>query len=430
MTQQIKAIRGMNDILPENIHYWHRIERTVHDLLGRYGYQEIRIPVIEKSELFKRSIGEATDIVAKEMYSFDDRNGEHLTMRPEGTAGCVRAAIQNGLLHNQTQRLWYQGAMFRYERPQRGRYRQFHQIGAEVFGIEGPDIDAELILLLARLWRELGLDTMVTLQLNSLGSAQSRAAYRIKLSHYLGERRGQLDEDSLRRLESNPLRILDSKNPHMADLIANAPRLTEALDAESKCHFDQLCRILDIAGVKYEINPLLVRGLDYYSKTVFEWVTDRLGAQGSVCAGGRYDGLVSQLGGRETPAVGFAMGVERLAVMMQEAELGGTDHHPDLYLVQCGERARAQGIALAEKIRQPLPTLRLITHCGGGGFKSQFKKADRSRAQFALILADDEIERGQIGIKPLRGEGEQVMLGFDAAVDYLKQHILEKRAGV
>lgn len=423
MAQQIKAIRGMNDILPENIHYWHRIESTVRNLLGRYGYNEIRMPVIEKTDLFKRSIGEVTDIVEKEMYTFDDRNGESLTMRPEGTAGCVRAAIQNGLLHNQTQRLWYQGAMFRYERPQKGRYRQFHQIGAEVFGMNGPDIDAELILLSARLWRELGLDSMVTLQLNSLGSAESRAAYRTKLSGYLGERKEQLDEDSLRRLESNPLRILDSKNPDMAELIANAPKLTEELDDESKKHFDELCRILDGAGVKYEINPCLVRGLDYYSKTVFEWVTTRLGAQGTVCAGGRYDGLVTQLGGKETPAVGFAMGIERLAVMMQEAELGGEDHYPDAYLVQVGEKATQQGIILAEQIREALPALRLITHCGGGSFKSQFKKADRSNAKFALILGDDEIENGEIGIKPLRGDGEQVMLKIDAAIDHLKQHI-------
>ncbi|MCW8982666.1 MAG: histidine--tRNA ligase, partial [Gammaproteobacteria bacterium] len=289
MAQQIKAIRGMNDILPENIHYWHRIEGTVRTLLGRYGYNEIRMPVIEKTELFKRSIGEVTDIVEKEMYTFDDRNGDSLTMRPEGTAGCVRAAIQNGLLHNQTQRLWYQGAMFRYERPQKGRYRQFHQIGVEVFGMDGPDIDAELILLSARLWRELGMESMVTLQLNSLGSADSRAAYRDKLTAYLGQRKEQLDEDSLRRLDSNPLRILDSKNPDMAELIANAPKLTEELDDESKQHFDALCRTLDAAGIKYEINPCLVRGLDYYSKTVFEWVTDLLGAQGTVCAGGRYD---------------------------------------------------------------------------------------------------------------------------------------------
>ncbi|MCW8826358.1 MAG: histidine--tRNA ligase [Gammaproteobacteria bacterium] len=422
MAQQIKAIRGMNDILPENIHYWHRIEGTVRTLLGRYGYNEIRMPVIEKTELFKRSIGEVTDIVEKEMYTFDDRNGDSLTMRPEGTAGCVRAAIQNGLLHNQTQRLWYQGAMFRYERPQKGRYRQFHQIGVEVFGMDGPDIDAELILLSARLWRELGMESMVTLQLNSLGSADSRAAYRDKLTAYLGQRKEQLDEDSLRRLDSNPLRILDSKNPDMAELIANAPKLTEELDDESKQHFDALCRTLDAAGIKYEINPCLVRGLDYYSKTVFEWVTDLLGAQGTVCAGGRYDGLVTQLGGKESSAVGFAMGIERLAVMMQENGLGGDDHYPDAYLVQVGERAMQQGMIVAEKMRDALPGLRLITHCGGGSFKSQFKKADRSNAQFALILGDDEIDKGEIGIKPLRG-GEQQLLTVDAAIEYLQQQI-------
>ncbi|NOR51943.1 MAG: histidine--tRNA ligase [Gammaproteobacteria bacterium] len=422
MAQQMKAIRGMNDILPEKIHYWHRIESTMRNLLGRYGYSEIRMPVIEKTDLFKRSIGEVTDIVEKEMYTFDDRNGESLTMRPEGTAGCVRAAIQNGLLHNQTQRLWYQGAMFRYERPQKGRYRQFHQIGAEVFGMDGPDIDAELILLTARLWRELGLDSMVTLQLNSLGSSESRIAYRDKLTHYLGERKDQLDEDSLRRLQSNPLRILDSKNPEMAELIANAPKLIEELDAESKEHFAELCRILDAAGLQYEINPCLVRGLDYYSKTVFEWVTDRLGAQGTVCAGGRYDGLVTQLGARETPAVGFAMGIERLALILEESELGGEDHYPDAYLVQVGEKALQQGIIIAEKLREALPILRLIAHCGGGSFKSQFKKADKSNAQFALILGDEEIEKGEIGVKPLRG-GEQQMFTIDAAIDYLQKHI-------
>jgi len=423
----------MNDILPENIHYWHRIEGAVRTLLGRYGYSEIRMPVIEKTDLFKRSIGEVTDIVEKEMYTFDDRNGESLTMRPEGTAGCVRAAIQNGLLHNQTHRLWYQGAMFRYERPQKGRYRQFHQIGAEVFGMEGPDIDAELILLSARLWRELGLDSMVTLQLNSLGSSESRAAYRDKLTDYLGERKDQLDEDSLRRLESNPLRILDSKNPAMKELIANAPKLTEELDEESQQHFNELCRILDAAGLQYEINPCLVRGLDYYSKTVFEWVTDALGAQGTVCAGGRYDGLVTQLGGKETPAVGFAMGIERLAVMMQESGLGGEDHYPDAYLVQVGERAMQQGMVLAEKMRDALPGFRLITHCGGGSFKSQFKKADKSNARFALILGDDEIDKGEIGVKPLRGgqdQQEQQMLTIDAAINYLEQQIKENRAGV
>ena len=427
MAQQIKAIRGMNDILPENIHYWHCIEQTVRTILGRYGYGEIRMPVIEKTDLFKRSIGEVTDIVEKEMYTFDDRKGESLTMRPEGTAGCVRAAIQNGLLHNQTHRLWYQGPMFRYERPQKGRYRQFHQVGVEVFGMDGPDIDAELILLSARLWRELELDSMVTLQLNSLGSSESRAAYRDKLTAYLGERKEQLDEDSLRRLDSNPLRILDSKNPAMAELIANAPKLTEELDDESKQHFDELCRILDSAGLQYEINPCLVRGLDYYSKTVFEWVTDRLGAQGTVCAGGRYDGLVTQLGGKETPAVGFAMGIERLAVMMQESGLGGEDHYPDAYLVLVGERAMQQGIILAEKMRDALPGFRLITHCGGGSFKSQFKKADKSNARFALILGDDEIDKGEIGIKPLRvgddGSQEQQMLSIDAAIEYLQQQI-------
>ncbi|MDH3354680.1 MAG: histidine--tRNA ligase [Chromatiales bacterium] len=424
MAQQVKAIRGMNDILPENIHYWHRIEGTVRSLLGRYGYGEIRMPVIEKTELFKRSIGEVTDIVEKEMYTFNDRNDESLTMRPEGTAGCVRAAIENGLLHNQTHRLWYQGAMFRYERPQKGRYRQFHQIGAEVFGMDGPDIDAELILLSARLWRELEIDSMVTLQLNSLGSSESRVIYRDKLTSYLSERKDQLDEDSLRRLESNPLRILDSKNPAMAELIANAPKLTEELDDESKQHFDELCRILDAAGLKYEINPCLVRGLDYYSKTVFEWVTDALGAQGTICAGGRYDGLVTQLGGKETPAVGFAMGIERLAVMMQESGIEGKDHYPDAYLVQVGERAMQQGMIIAEKLRDALPGLRLITHCGGGSFKSQFKKADKSHARFALILGDDEIDKGEIGIKPLRaGDGEQKMLPINAAIEFLQQQI-------
>lgn len=405
MSQQIiQAVRGMNDILPEDTAYWRELEAGIRAVLSAYGYEEIRFPIVEKTELFKRSIGEVTDIVEKEMYTFEDRNGDSLTLRPEGTACCVRAGIQHGLLHNQVQRLWYMGPMFRHERPQKGRYRQFHQIGVETFGMSGPDLDAELILLTARLWRRLGLDGL-ELQLNSLGTPEARAAYRERLVEYFSAHRERLDEDSKRRLHSNPLRILDSKNPAMAELVATAPKLDDYLDAESREHFEALCGLLDVADVTYRINPCLVRGLDYYNRTVFEWVTDQLGAQGTVCAGGRFDGLVAQLGGKPVPAAGLAIGLERLLALVRDKLQ--PDHRPHAYLVLVGKAAQRQGLVLAEKLRDALPDLRLLTHCGGGSFKSQFKKADRSGARVALIVGDDEIAKNTVGIKFLREDEPQ-----------------------
>ncbi|WP_111640704.1 histidine--tRNA ligase [Marinimicrobium alkaliphilum] len=407
--KKIQAIRGMNDLLPGESVYWQYVEATVADILQRYGYQEIRFPILETTELFKRSIGEVTDIVEKEMYTFDDRNGDSVTLRPEGTASCVRACEQHGLLYNQVQRLWYQGPMFRYERPQKGRYRQFHQIGVETFGMLGPDIDAEILLLSARILRELGVSDAVTLQINSLGSSEARAAYRDALVAFLGERKDQLDADSQRRLDSNPLRILDSKDPNTQALLDGAPMLLDHLDDESREHFEQLKAMLDAAGVPYTVNPRLVRGLDYYGKTAFEWVTDKLGAQGTVCAGGRYDTLVEQLGGKPTPAIGFGMGLERLVLLLKELEClpEGLDQPIDLYLVAVGD-LQGQALILAEQVREALPHLRLQTHCGGGSFKSQMKKADKSQADVALILGEDEIKNNQVIVKPLRsGEAQQ-----------------------
>ena len=414
MAKTIQAIRGMNDILPEQTAAWQHLEDTVRRVLQSYGYGEIRLPIMEKTELFKRSIGEVTDIVEKEMYSFDDRNGDSLTLRPEGTAGCVRAGIEQGLLHNQQQRLWYMGPMFRHERPQKGRYRQFHQIGVEVFGMPGPDIDAEIILMSARLWRELGVQD-VRLQLNSLGTAESRGRYREALVAYLSQHREALDEDSLRRLDSNPLRILDSKNPELQALIAAAPRMADYLDEESTAHFARLCALLDAAGLAYELNPRLVRGLDYYGKTVFEWVTDRLGAQGTVCAGGRYDGLVAFLGGRATPAVGFAMGLERLIALLEELGVTAPSRHPHLYVVMVGERAEQRGLVLADRLRVQLAGLRVQINCGGGSFKSQFKRADRSGAHYALVLGEDELDKGMVALKPLRGGEQETLAEADLA---------------
>ena len=406
MSSIIQAIRGMHDILPQDTPAWRHIEAVLHAILDAYGYQEIRLPLVEKTELFKRSIGEVTDIVEKEMYTFADRNGDSLTLRPEGTASCVRAVVEGSLLRGQIQRLWYQGAMFRHERPQKGRYRQFHQVGVEVYGLIGPDIDAELILMTARLWRQLGL-TDLRLQLNSLGDASSRVAYREQLVSYLSQHLEQLDEDSQRRLHSNPLRVLDSKNPALQTLIEAAPRLADHLDAASQAHFTQLCAVLDAAGIAYEINPRLVRGLDYYGRTVFEWVTDRLGAQGTVCAGGRYDGLVEQLGGSATPAVGFALGLERLVVLLQESTATVPALAPHAYLVAVGEAAAQQALLLAERWRDVCPALRLLVNCGAGNFKAQLKRADKSDAAVAVILGDDELQRSVVGIKPLRVEAAQ-----------------------
>ncbi|UDL03506.1 histidine--tRNA ligase [Marinobacter sp. CA1] len=406
---KIQAIRGMNDILPEQTPVWQFVESKVRAVLGSYGYQEIRMPVVEQTDLFKRSIGEVTDIVEKEMYTFEDRNGDSLTLRPEGTAGCVRAAEEHGLLFNQTRRLWYVGPMFRHERPQKGRYRQFHQIGVECFGMAGPDIDAELLILTARLWRELGLADHARLEINSIGTAQARRQYREALVAYLADYREQLDGDSQRRLDTNPLRILDSKSPETQEILTGAPRLDDYLDDESVEHFSQLRALLDAAGVPYQINNRLVRGLDYYGKTVFEWVTDSLGAQGTICAGGRYDGLVEQLGGKPTVAVGFAMGLERLILLLETLNLvpEHVNNDVDVYVTAMGEGAVAPALVLAEQVRNGLPGRGVVSHCGGGSFKSQMKKADRSGAQVALILGENEVAAGTVAIKPLRSDGEQ-----------------------
>jgi len=405
---KIQSIRGMNDLLPDQSTTWQYLERVIADVLERYGYSEIRFPIVEQTELFKRSIGEVTDIVEKEMYTFEDRNGDSLTLRPEGTASCVRACNQNGLLHNQIQRLWYNGPMFRHERPQKGRLRQFHQVGVEAFGLNGPDIDAELLLLTARLWKALKIDHAVTLQINSLGTAADRAAYRAALVDFLSARQDQLDEDSQRRLHSNPMRILDSKNTHTQALLNDAPSLHDFIDSESREHFEQLRSVLDAAGVSYQVNSRLVRGLDYYSKTVFEWVTDSLGAQGTVCAGGRYDGLVEQLGGKPCPGVGFAMGLERLVLLLDELGVvpDSVAQIIDVYLVAVGA-VDAQALVLGETLRSDCPNIRFQTHCGAGSFKSQMKKADKSGASIALILGEDEAQNNTVGIKFLREDRPQ-----------------------
>jgi histidyl-tRNA synthetase len=407
LSNNIQAIRGMHDVKPDQTPYWQYLEGTVRDVLQSYGYSEIRMPLVEKTELFKRSIGEVTDIVEKEMYTFEDRNGDSLTLRPEGTASCVRACMENGLLHNQTQRLWYMGPMFRHERPQKGRYRQFHQIGVEVFGMEGPDIDAEMILMSARILKALGLYDSVVLHINSLGTAEARAAYRDKLVEYLTLHQDRLDEDSVRRLEGNPLRILDSKNPEMQQLIEDAPKLMDHLDEVSVAHFERLKAYLDQAGIKYIVNPRLVRGLDYYSRTVFEWITDQLGAQGTVLAGGRFDGLVEQLGGKPTPAIGFAMGIERLVALLEDQQLARRiDSAPHAYFMAMGNDAELRAMQLSEELRDTVPGLRVQLHCGGGSFKSQMKKADKLGARFALILGEDELAGGVVAVKDMQ-EGTQ-----------------------
>lgn len=417
MAEIIRSIRGMNDILPEVTPYWQAVEAALKKVLTTYGYQEIRFPIVEKTELFCRSIGEVTDIVEKEMYTFTDRNGDKLTLRPEGTAGCVRAAMQNGML-NQTQRLWYMGPMFRHERPQKGRYRQFHQVGVEAYGFSGPDIDAEMILMTARLWKVLGLKG-ASLQINSLGSTEARLAYRDVLINYFEKHQDQLDEDSQRRLHTNPLRILDSKNPAMQALNNAAPKLIDHLDNESREEFSILCKTLDQAGLVYEINPRLVRGLDYYGKTVFEWVTDQLGSQGTICAGGRYDGLVAQLGGKAATAIGFALGLERLISLLEATDSLPKTESVDVYLVAVGEAAASQSLLLAEQLRDQLPDLKLITHCGGGTFKNQFKRADRSGARWTFILGDDEIEKKVVGVKTM-ATGEQETITWNALAEFLQ----------
>ena len=406
MSERIQPIRGMNDVLPGDCAAWQALESAARETFAEYGYREIRLPVLERTELFKRSIGELTDIVEKEMYTFEDRGGESITLRPEATAGVVRACISNGLLHNQRQKVWCSGPMFRYERPQKGRYRQFHQLDVEALGFPGPDVDAELILMSARLWRRLGLEGF-TLHLNSLGTPQSRAAYRGRLVDYFRARESSLDEDSRRRLAGNPLRILDSKNPALQDLIAGAPSLADHLDGASAQHFARLRRALDAVGVAYVVNPRLVRGLDYYSRTVFEWVTTDLGAQDAVCSGGRYDGLVAQLGGDPVPAIGWALGQERIVELMRLQGRVGAETAPHVYLVLGGEAAEDAGIALAESLRDGVPGLRTEANCGGGSFKSQLKRADRSGASHAVILGDEELARGVASVKPLREESAQ-----------------------
>ncbi len=402
---KIEAVRGMNDITPEHMPYWHLVESVCREVVAQYSYQEIRFPIVEKTQLFKRSVGEVTDIVEKEMYTFDDRNGDSLTLRPEGTAGCVRAGIEQGLLYNQIQRLWYVGPMFRHERPQKGRYRQFQQLGVEAYGMRDPRIDIEVILLSHRLWQRLGLADKVQLEINTLGSGECREKYRQQLVTYFEKHAEQLDEDSQRRLLSNPLRILDSKNPEMQALIEAAPKMMDALSDESRAHFDAVCAGLDALGITYYKNTRLVRGLDYYCDTVFEWVTDSLGAQGTVCAGGRYDGLVEQLGGKPTPAIGFAMGFERIVLLLEQLEK--LTPAVDIYMVLTGELAQQQGLQLAEQIRDKASYLSVVMDATGGGFKAQFKKADKANARYAVVIGDDEANSGNVVLKYLQEDKPQ-----------------------
>lgn len=416
MANNIQAIRGMNDYLPEETAIWQRLEGILKDVLAGYGYSEIRLPIVEQTPLFKRAIGEVTDVVEKEMYTFEDRNGDSLTLRPEGTAGCVRAGIEHGLLYNQEQRLWYIGPMFRHERPQKGRYRQFHQLGVEVFGLQGPDVDAELIMLTARWWRALGIADHVALELNSIGSLEARAGYRDALVAFLEQHQDRLDEDCRRRMYVNPLRVLDTKNEDIQRLLNDAPVLTDYLDEQSRKHFAGLCELLAQAGIPYTVNPRLVRGLDYYNRTVFEWVTSSLGSQGTVCAGGRYDGLVEQLGGRATPAVGFAMGLERLVLLVQSAN---PDFKPrptvDVYLISAGEATQGAAMGLAEQLRDALPSLRIMTNYGGGNFKKQFSRADKWGARLALVLGENEVAAQQVVVKNLSTGDQETLAQGDVA---------------
>ena len=421
----IQPVRGMGDILPAEIGYWQRLESTAREVLAGYGYEELRVPVVEHTELFKRSIGEFTDIVEKEMYTFLDKSGDSLTLRPEATAGIVRAAISNGFTHNQRLRVWCMGPMFRHERPQKGRFRQFHQIDVEALGFPGPDVDAELILIGARLWQRLGIGR-VRLELNSLGTPAARNAYREHLVEYLRAHYDALDEDSRRRLDGNPMRILDSKNPAMRATLDAAPLIADHLDAESARHFETLCAHLKAAGVEYHVNPRLVRGIDYYTRTVFEWVTDALGAQDAVCSGGRYDGLIAQLGGEPMPAIGWAMGQERVVALMQQAEPNAPGFTPHAYLVMVGERAETAGLVLAERLRDAYARLRLQINLGGGNLKTQFRRADKSGAEIALILGDSEIERGVLAVKPLRAESAQK----DCALEELPARLGEWLTGL
>ncbi len=396
----------MNDCLPTQSPLWQKLENTVKNVISAYGYNEVRMPIVEETNLFSRAVGEETDVVSKEMYTFDDRNGDSLTLRPEGTAGCVRSCIQNSLINRDEQRLWYMGPMFRHERPQKGRYRQFHQCGVEVFGLNGPDVDAELIMMTARLWRELGINEHVRLELNSIGSQEDRADYRTALVAFLEQHIDVLDEDCKRRMHTNPLRVLDTKNPDVQAILGDAPRLSDYLGEESKAHFAGLCELLDAAGIEYTVNERLVRGLDYYNRTVFEWITESLGAQGTVCGGGRYDGLVEQLGGKPTPAVGFAMGLERLVLMLETLELTDVRRSVDVYVVTAGEGTMMAGMKLAEQLRESVPGVRVMNHFGGGNFKKQFKRADKVGAVVALVLGENEVADNTVVLKDLAG-GEQ-----------------------
>lgn len=413
-----QAIRGMNDVLPEVSGTWRYVESVIREVIESYGYQEIRLPILEQTELFRRSIGEVTDIVEKEMYTFLDRNDESITMRPEATAGIVRAGLQHGLFHNQRQKLWTAGPMFRYEKPQKGRYRQFHQIDVEAMGYPGPDVDAELIIMSTRMWQKLGLSRL-KLEVNSLGSPESRQNYRDSLVDYFSAVKTELDEDSIRRLEQNPLRILDSKNHDMQAVIADAPVMLDYLDEESQEHFAALKALLDAAGIAYDVNPRLVRGLDYYNRTVFEWVTDALGSQGAVCAGGRYDGLVEKLGGRSTPAIGWAMGLERLVGLFEECGGVGPDLSPDVYIVAVGDAALAKGFEIAETLREASDGIRIELNLGGGSFKSQLKRADKSGAEFAVVLGDEEVAGNRAGLKPLRTDEDQITVESDQVAQEL-----------
>jgi len=422
MSGAVQSIRGIHDILPADAALWFTLEAAATEVFAAYGYQQIRLPILERTELFKRAVGEVTDIVEKEMYSFEDRGGDSIALRPEGTAGCVRAGIEHGLLHNQIQRLWYHGPMFRYERPQKGRYRQFHQFGVETFGVAGPAVEIELIAMSARLWRKLGISGL-SLQLNSLGTLEERQAYRQTLVDYFSDHRDRLDDDSLRRLDSNPLRILDSKNPALADLIGQAPELLEHLGSESADHFAEVRAGLETLGIDYQLNFRLVRGLDYYTRTVFEWRTDQLGAQDAVCSGGRFDGLVDWLGGRATPAVGFAMGVERLLALMQILDCPLRRLEPAVYVVTQGDKAARLAVSLCEELRDRVPRLRLMKDVGGGSFKSQFKRADKSGAHLALVLGDTEADSGQVQIKPLRSDAAQQTIAVKELAAWLETHV-------
>lgn len=420
MAKNIQAIRGMNDCSPTESPLWQWIEGQVRQILSSYGYSEVRMPIVESTPLFARAIGEVTDVVSKEMYTFWD-NDEQLTLRPEGTAGCVRAAIEHGWIYNNEQRLWYMGPMFRHERPQKGRYRQFHQAGVEVFGIATPEIDAELIILTARLWKALGIDEHVSLQLNSIGSLEARANYRSALVAFLENHQDLMSEEEKERLVKNPLRILDTKNQALQDVLDGAPKLLDYLDDESREHFAQLCGLLDAVGIQYEINPKLVRGLDYYNKTVFEWVTSALGAQGTVCGGGRYDGLVEQLGGHATSGVGFAMGLERLVLLVQEVNKSiPVKSAVDIYVVYQGEGTTLAAFQLAEKLRSELPHLSTMLHCSGGNFKKQFKRADKSGATLALVLGESEVQNNQVVVKHLLGVAEQQTIDVDNLIEHVK----------